>query len=65
MKLIVNGAAFEATATTLAALLPEYGVDETYTAAALNGEFVPRDERERHPLREGDRIELLQPRQGG
>lgn len=34
-------------------------------ATALNGEFVPRETRADTPLAEGDRLEIITPRQGG
>jgi sulfur carrier protein len=65
MRLIVNGEARELEATTLAAALEalEYGGEKV--ATALNGDFVPARERETTPVRDGDRIEILAPRQGG
>ncbi|TIP35763.1 MAG: thiamine biosynthesis protein ThiS, partial [Mesorhizobium sp.] len=34
-------------------------------ATALNGDVVPAGERDRCPLAEGDRIEVLSPMKGG
>ncbi|WP_173932584.1 sulfur carrier protein ThiS [Chelativorans sp. Marseille-P2723] len=65
MKLIVNGRPLETVATDLAGLLGELGYEGNWYATALNSEFVPREERKRTELREGDRIEILTPRQGG
>ncbi len=66
MTLIVNGEAREVEAATLAALLDalEYG-EEAKVATALNGDFVPARLREATPVKDGDRIEILAPRQGG
>jgi sulfur carrier protein len=66
MTLIVNGEACEVEAATLAALLDalEYG-EEAKVATALNGDFVPARLREATPVKDGDRIEILAPRQGG
>ena len=38
---------------------------EAKVATALNGEFVPARSREATPVKDGDRIEILAPRQGG
>lgn len=65
MRLIVNGQPHDAAAATLAALLAELGYEGGWQATALNNEFVPRDRRDATPLSEGDRIEILTPRQGG
>ena len=38
---------------------------DAIVATALNGEFVPARKREAAGLKEGDRIEIVAPRQGG
>jgi len=65
MKLIVNGQALDAKAPTLADLLAELGYEGDWYATALNSEFVPAPERTATRLSEGDRVEILTPRQGG
>ncbi|OHV90477.1 sulfur carrier protein ThiS [Mesorhizobium sp. ORS 3428] len=65
MKLIVNGEALEAEAATLDALLKELDYEGGWLATALNGDVVPAAERTQFRLREGDRIEILSPMQGG
>ncbi|MBV9289490.1 MAG: sulfur carrier protein ThiS [Hyphomicrobiales bacterium] len=65
MKLIVNGEAREVPATTLAGALRMLDYGEAKVATALNGEFVPARAREATPVKDGDRIEVLAPRQGG
>ncbi|OXT02514.1 thiamine biosynthesis protein ThiS [Notoacmeibacter marinus] len=65
MKLIVNGQAREAQASDLAALLAEMDYADRLVATALNGEFVPKDERKSAALADGDRIEILAPMKGG
>ena len=40
-------------------------IGEAKVATALNGEFVPARARAATPLKEGDRIEIVAPRQGG
>jgi sulfur carrier protein len=65
MKLIVNGTAEETTATTLAGLLDALGYGGAKVATAVNEEFVPAAMRAGKVLAEGDRVEILTPRQGG
>ena len=64
MKIVINGAPHETTATTLAGLLEERGLAER-VATAVNEDFVPATLRASHLLREGDRVEILAPMQGG
>jgi len=65
MKLIVNGAEREVDATTLAAALEALDYGGATIATALNGEFVPTRARAATPVKDGDRIEIVAPRQGG
>ncbi|MEN5296973.1 sulfur carrier protein ThiS [Brucella sp. TWI559] len=65
MTIILNGEVFETTSANLFALLAEIELDEAVVATALNGEFIASDEREETLIREGDRIEVLAPMQGG
>ena len=65
MKILVNGVLRETVATQLAATLEELGYAGRVVATALNGEFVTLEARERTPLRDGDRLEVLAPMQGG
>ena len=65
MTLIVNGEAREVAAATLAEALQALDYGEAKVATALNGEFVPARARETTAVRDGDRIEIVAPRQGG
>jgi sulfur carrier protein len=65
MKIAVNGEALDASAATLAALLRELDYDPALVATAVNESFVRAKDRETCALKEGDRIEVLSPRQGG
>jgi sulfur carrier protein len=65
MKLIVNGETLEAQSSNLAALLAELGYEGEWIATAVNGKVVTSRQREATPLADGDRIEVLTPRQGG
>ena len=65
MKLVVNGELQELPAATLADALQSLDLAEAKVATALNGEFVPARARGSTPVKDGDRIEILAPRQGG
>ena len=65
MTLIVNGEKREVAAATLAEALQALDYGEAKVATALNGDFVPARARTATPVKDGDRIEILSPRQGG
>jgi sulfur carrier protein len=65
MKLSVNGETRDVSSTTLDRLSLELEYEGDWLATALNGELVRADERSQSRLTEGDRVEILTPRQGG
>ncbi len=65
MRLIVNGVEREVAAATLAGVLQALDYSDAVVATALNGEFVPARARAATRLNDGDRIEIVSPRQGG
>jgi sulfur carrier protein len=65
MKLTINGEERDIAVETLAALLSALDYEGDWLATAVNGELVPRYERDEHVLADGDRIEVLSPMQGG
>jgi sulfur carrier protein len=65
MRLTVNGEPREIAAATLAEALLALDYADAVVATALNGDFVPKRKRAETPLVEGDRIEIVAPRQGG
>lgn len=65
LRIAVNGADCETAARTVADLVAERGLAGQPVATALNGEFVPAARRANVPIRAGDRIEIVSPRQGG
>jgi len=65
MTLIVNGEPLEVAVGTLAEALQALNYGEAKVATALNGVFVPARARGATPVTDGDRIEILAPRQGG
>jgi sulfur carrier protein len=65
MKLVVNGDLQEVPAATLAEALQSLDLAEAKVATALNGEFVPARARAATLVKDGDRVEIVAPRQGG
>ena len=65
MQIIVNGEATELTAATLAEAVAQLDLGDAKVATALNGDFVPARLRAITDIREGDRIEIVAPMQGG
>lgn len=62
---VVNGEPTETDAATLAALVASLGFAEAQVATALNGAFVARGQRAATLLGDGDKVEIVAPRQGG
>ncbi|MGY6704059.1 sulfur carrier protein ThiS [Roseinatronobacter sp.] len=65
MKIDVNGEMRDIAATSVDAALAELGWGGARVATALNGEFLPKAARADTALRDGDRLEVLAPMQGG
>ena len=66
MEVIVNGSAVKLGDTaTLRELLVQLGHGERRVAVEVNREIVPRSLHASHPLKDGDRIELVQAMGGG
>jgi sulfur carrier protein len=65
MQIRVNGKELEVAATTLAALLSELDYEDAMVATALNQTFVRKVDRVTTPLKDGDAVEVLVPKQGG
>jgi len=65
LTLVVNGEPAEIAAADLAGALIVLGFEDAIVATALNGNFVPARKRAATRLNEGDRIEIVAPRQGG
>jgi len=64
MTILLNGTPWETRAASLADLLAEGGFGPR-VATARNGDFVPTGLRAATPIRDGDRIEVVAPMQGG
>lgn len=65
LNIIVNGERRTTGARTVAELVVEAGFGEARVATAVNGDFVPERARTARQLAEGDRVEIVSPRQGG
>lgn len=65
MMIHLNGNAVEVTASTLSEALKELGYEGAVVATAVNKAFVPIAKRALTPIRDGDAIEIISPRQGG
>ena len=65
MRVIVNGEHREIQAEHVDALLRELDYEGTHCAIALNFDVVPKSRWAETPLKSGDEIEIITPRQGG
>ncbi|MEM6637288.1 MAG: sulfur carrier protein ThiS [Pseudomonadota bacterium] len=65
MKISVNGEYQHVEAGSLHEVLTRLGYGDQAVATALNESFVPAARRADTPVSEGDRIEIVAPRQGG
>lgn len=65
MQIVVNDEVHEVSAKTLATLIDELGYSGARIATALDGSFVPLSSRTQTLLREGARVEIVAPMQGG
>jgi sulfur carrier protein len=65
MRVILNGKPIETGARTVAELCAALDYGDTKVATAVNLTFVPAAARAAAVLQEGDRVEIVSPRQGG
>jgi sulfur carrier protein len=65
MRVTVNGEQREIAAARVDALLSELEYEGTHFAIALNFDVLPRSRWAETPLKNGDEIEIITPRQGG
>ncbi len=65
MKIVVNGETRDVKSSDLAALIEELDFSREFVATAVNETFVRAKERRQRRLAEGDKVEILTPRQGG
>ena len=65
MQVTVNGCKRDVAASRVDALLSELEYEGTHFAIALNFDVVPKSRWAETPLKNGDEIEIITPRQGG
>jgi sulfur carrier protein len=65
MRVTVNGEQREIHSSSVDALLGELEYEGTHFAIALNYDVLPRSRWAQTPLKSGDEIEIITPRQGG
>ena len=65
MRISVNGQHVEVGSANLSEALSELGYTDDCVATAVNERFVPSSERAEVRLKNGDRVEVLAPMQGG
>ena len=65
MRVTVNGEPREIVASSVDALLGELDYEGTHFAIALNFDVLPRSRWAQTPIKNGDEIEIITPRQGG
>jgi sulfur carrier protein len=65
MRVIVNGEQREIVSHSVDALLAELEYEGTHFAIALNHDVLPKSRWAETPLKNGDEIEIITPRQGG
>ena len=65
MQVIINGEARDVAASRVDALLSELEYEGTHFAIALNYDVLPKSRWAATPLKNGDEIEIITPRQGG
>jgi sulfur carrier protein len=65
MRVTVNGEVREISSVSVDALLGELEYEGTHFAIALNFDVLPRSRWAQTPIKNGDEIEIITPRQGG
>ncbi|MEA2793891.1 MAG: sulfur carrier protein [Bradyrhizobium sp.] len=65
MRVIVNGEQREIASSSVDALLGELEYEGSHFAIALNYDVLPRSQWAQTPIKNGDEIEIITPRQGG
>ena len=65
MRVMINGEQREISSSRVDALLSELEYEGTHFAIALNYDVLPRSQWAQTPIKNGDEIEIITPRQGG
>jgi sulfur carrier protein len=65
MRVMINGEQREIASVRIDALLSELEYEGTHFAIAVNYDVLPRSRWAETPIKSGDEIEIITPRQGG
>lgn len=65
MKIFINGEEFNTQTINLEKLMLEQNFTQNWLASAVNSNLVKKQDRANYNLKEGDKIEILSPMQGG
>jgi len=65
VNIIVNGQNQNISKINLSMVLVELGYKQMKLATALNGDFISVEQRDNTELKDGDKLEILSPQQGG
>jgi sulfur carrier protein len=65
MRVMINGEQREISSARIDALLGELEYEGTHFAIALNFDVLPKSRWAETPIKSGDEIEIITPRQGG
>jgi sulfur carrier protein len=65
MRVMINGEQREISSARIDALLSELEYEGTHFAIAVNYDVLPRSRWAETPIKSGDEIEIITPRQGG
>ena len=65
MRVIVNGEPREISSDSVDALLGELDYEGSHFVIALNFDVLPKSRWAETPIKSGDEIEIITPRQGG
>jgi|TARA_B110000438_G_C15520258_1_gene523847 sulfur carrier protein len=65
VNIIVNGQNQNISRANLSMVLEELGYKQMKLATALNGNFISVEQRDNTELKDGDKLEILSPQQGG
>ncbi len=65
MQIVLNGKPCEVARDRLDRALDELGYQDAKVATAVNGKFIARSLRAETQIRDGDRVEVIAPMQGG
>lgn len=65
MQVFINGTIVHTTAKTLEELMLSQNFTQNWLATAVNNDLIKKENRATYNLKDGDKIEILSPMQGG